>query len=133
VPRATLFTTPGKIVCENNLFDNVSGQAVHMSADAWDWYESGACQDIVIRGNIFRDCMLNSGKGVIQITPNVKELHNQKKRYHRNIVVENNVFDQFKGPLVYARSVSNLVWRANKVVRKGGYDLSFVEAVKIEE
>ena len=133
VPRATLFTTPGKIVCENNLFDNVSGQAVHMSADAWDWYESGACGDITVRNNVFRDCMLNSGLGVIQIKPNVKEPGNQKKRYHRNILIENNVFDQFKGPLLYARSVSNLLWRANKVLRKGGYDISYSEDVKIEE
>jgi hypothetical protein len=133
VPRATLFTTPGKVVCSGNLFDNVSGQAIHMSADAWDWYESGACSDISICSNVFRNCMLNSGRGVIQITPNVKEPWNQRKRYHRNILIEGNVFDQHKSPLLYARSVSNLVWRANKVLQKGGYDLSYAEDVKIED
>ena len=77
--------------------------------------------------------MLNSGRGVIQITPNVKEPWNQRKRYHRNILIEGNVFDQHKSPLLYARSVSNLVWRANRVLQKGGYDLSYAEDVKIED
>jgi hypothetical protein len=120
VPRATLFTTPGKVVCSGNLFDNVSGQAIHMSADAWDWYESGACSDISICSNVFRNCMLNSGRGVIQITPNVKEPWNQRKRYHRNILVEGNTFDCGDIPLVWAWSVSNFVWRANTVRRPSG-------------
>ncbi len=131
-PRATLFTTPGRVVCEENLFDHVAAQAVHLSADAWDWYESGACEDVTIRRNVFRDCLLVRGKGVIQIDPNVKDLKAQRRRYHRNVVVEENVFEQARGPLLYARSVSNLVWRANRVTGEGGFDIDFCEGVKID-
>ena len=130
-PRATLFTTPGKIVCENNLFEHTSAQAIHMSADTWDWYESGACRDVTIRNNVFRDVCILRGKGVIQIDPNVSDLPAQKSRYHRNVVIEGNLFEQDKGMLLYARSVSNLVWRANKVVgRASGFDVKFCDDVK---
>lgn len=132
-PRATLFTTPGRVVCEGNLFDHVAAQAVHLSADAWDWYESGACEDVTIRRNVFRDCLLVRGKGVIQIDPNVKDLKAQRRRYHRNIVIEGNVFEQTRGPLLYARSVSNLVWRANSTTGATGFDVDFCDNVKIEK
>ena len=135
-PRATLFTTPGKVVCESNVFEHVSAQAVLLSADAWNWYESGACRDVTIRGNVFRDVCILGGRGVIQISPNVKDLSAQKARYHRNIRVEGNVFEQAKGPLLYARSVSNLVWRANDVSKVPAeartYDVQFCEAVEIK-
>ena len=135
-PRATLFTTPGKVVCESNAFEHVSAQAVLLSADAWNWYESGACRDVTIRGNVFRDVCILGGRGVIQIGPNVKDLSAQKARYHRNIRVEGNVFEQAKGPLLYARSVSNLVWRANDVSKVPAeartYDVQFCEAVEIK-
>lgn len=132
-PRATLFTTPGRVVCEGNLFDHVAAQAMHLSADAWDWYESGACEDVTIRRNVFRDCLLVRGKGVIQIDPNVKDLKAQRRRYHRNIVIEGNVFEQTRGPLLYARSVSNLVWRANSTTGATGFDVDFCDNVKIEK
>lgn len=131
-PRATLFTTPGRVICEGNLFDHVAAQAIHLSADAWDWYESGACNDIRISRNMFRECMLIRGKGVIQIDPNVKDIKSQRCRYHRNVVIEGNVFEQTRGPLLYARSVSNLVWRANIEKGVSGFNVEFCDDVKID-
>lgn len=130
-PRATLFTTPGKIVCEDNIFEHISAQAIHMSADTWFWYESGGCRDVLIRNNVFRNVCILRGKGVVQIDPNVQDLPAQKARYHRNVVIEGNLFEQDKGPLLFARSVSNLVWRANKVVGKAdGFDVKFCDDIK---
>lgn len=133
-PRATLFTTPGKVVCENNVFEHISAQAISLPADTWDWYESGACRDVTIRNNVFRDVCILEGRGVIQIDPNVRDLPAQKARYHRNILIEGNVFEQAKGPLLYARSVSNLVWRANDVRKVPDsartFDVKFCESVK---
>ncbi len=34
---------------------------------------------------------------------------------------------------LYARSVSNLVWRANRVTGASGFDVDFCESVKIEQ
>jgi hypothetical protein len=122
-PRATLFTTPGKVVCESNLFDRVGGQPIHLSGDAADWYESGACRDVTIRGNVFKDCFTQykgGCRGLITVNPNIKDIGSQKERYHRNILVEGNTFDCGDIPLVWAWSVSNFVWRANTVRRPSG-------------
>ena len=115
-PRATLFTTPGKIICENNRFENVAGQPIYFAGDARNWYESGACRDVVIRKNVFKNCGYLSGLGMIQIEPTVHDLKSQKEPYHRNILVEDNVFDTFRLPLVWARSCANVVLRNNKIV-----------------
>jgi hypothetical protein len=36
-PRGSLLATPGKIVCESNLFSSVSGAAILIAADANEW------------------------------------------------------------------------------------------------
>ena len=115
-PRATLFTTPGKVVCEDNLFENVAGQPLYFAGDAWDWYESGASREVVIRGNTFRHCAFKQGRGQLQIEPAVHDLSAQKVRYHQNILVENNTFEDFKCPLVWARSCSGVVLKDNRIV-----------------
>ena len=122
-PRATLFTTPGKVVCESNRFENIAGQPIHLSADAADWFESGACRDVTIRGNVFKNCFTHykgGRRGLITINPNIKDIDSQKERYHRNILVEGNIFDCGDVPLVWAWSVSNFIWRANTVRRPAG-------------
>jgi hypothetical protein len=122
-PRATLFTTPGKVLCESNRFERIAGQPIHLSADAADWFESGACRDVTIRGNVFKECFTQykgGRRGLITVNPNIKDIGSQKERYHRNILVEGNTFDCGDIPLVWAWSVSNFVWRGNSVRRPAG-------------
>ena len=114
--RAVLLTTPGKTVIEGNLFDRVSSQVIQLEGDASGWYESGACRDVTIRNNVFRNCAFLHGEGIIQIRPNLKDIKSQKERYHRNIVIERNRFETPRIPLLRACSVSNLVWRSNEVI-----------------
>jgi hypothetical protein len=66
-------------------------------------------------------------KGVIEIDPGVTDLPARKSRFHRNVGIEGNHFEeQEKGPHLYARRVYILVWRANKVVgRTAGTDVKF--------
>lgn len=140
-PRATLFTTPGKVVCESNRFEKVAGQPIHLSADAADWFESGACRDVVIRGNVFKDCFTHyrgGQRGLITVNPNIRDVASQRERYHRNILVEGNVFDNGDVPLVWAWSVSNFIWRANTVKRPGDaktepFIFEYSDDVKIEK
>ena len=114
--RAVLLTTPGKTVIEGNLFDSGSSQVIQLEGDASGWYESGACRDVTIRNNVFRNCAFLHGEGIIQIRPNLKDIKAQKERYHRNIVIERNRFETPRIPLLRACSVSNLVWRSNEVI-----------------
>ena len=119
-PRGSLFATPGKIVCESNLFSSVSGAAILIAADANEWYETGACRDMTIRGNTFRRCTLKGGKGVIQITPKVPRIAEQKERYHRNITICGNRFVECAKPMLFAVSASHVRLRGNTVEDSNG-------------
>lgn len=122
--RGVLFTTPKKIVCEGNLFDHVSGAAILLAGDAQGWYESGACEDLAIRRNRFRDCLTSVFQycdALVSIHPEVKDLKAQRRRYHRNVVIEDNEIETFDVPLLYALSAENVTWRRNRVTRHDRY------------
>lgn len=122
--RGVLFTTPKKIVCEGNFFDRVSGSAILLAGDAQGWYESGACEDLVIRKNRFRDCLTSVFQycdALISIHPEVKDLKSQKRRYHRNVLIEDNDIETFDVPLLFALSAENVTWRDNRVIRNDRY------------
>lgn len=124
--RGTLFTTPKPVLVESNLFDRVSGTAVLLAGDAHYWFESGACSDVLIRGNAFRNCLTAYGShghsfGIISICPEVHDIAAQRRRYHGNVRVEDNMFETFDVPLLYAFSVDGLAWRGNRVVRNDFY------------
>ena len=131
--RGALFTTSGCVLCESNVFERVANQPILLEGDAREWYESGGCRDVTIRRNVFRDCMKVAGNGLIHIAPNVHNLAGQRVRYHRNITIEENEFDQCPACLLYARGVSNIVWRTNRVAGKPQFDVAECESVKIDE
>ena len=115
--RAALFTTPGKVEVIGNTFDHVSGSAILFAGDAANWYESGACQDVLISGNLFKDCLTSKYQfctAVIAIAPTVDDLAAQKTPYHRNIRVVGNAFDCPGAKLYDGISVEPLVWEDNK-------------------
>ena len=124
--RAALFTTLRPVLCEDNLFERVTGSAVLLAGDSSIWYESGACRDVTIRGNVFSNCCTSARshgfcKGVISICPTVKDLGGQREPYHRNVRITGNDFFTFDVPLLYARSATNVVFDANRVVRNSDY------------
>ena len=114
--RAALFTTPGKVEVVGNMFDHVSGSAILFAGDAANWYESGACCDVLIAGNTFRDCLTSKYQfctAVIAVAPTVPDLAAQKTPYHRNIRVTGNTFDCPGAKLYDGVSVEGLVWSDN--------------------
>jgi len=121
ISRATLFTTPRPVICESNRFEYVSGAAIKLSGDSMNWYESGGCRDVVIRGNEFISCLMTYCQGMIAIDPEIAEPARQVHRYHRNVLIEDNFLDMHAVPLVWARSVSGLIWRNNRIVRNDRY------------
>ncbi|MCK5000946.1 MAG: hypothetical protein KAS23_15495, partial [Anaerohalosphaera sp.] len=66
--RGVLLSTGQKSIIEDSIFRS-SGAAILIAGDANQWYESGAVNDLVIRGNIFESPCLTSwyqfGEGVI--------------------------------------------------------------------
>lgn len=122
--RGTLFSTPRKTVVEGNTFDHTSGTAILLCGDCNGWFETGACRDIVIRKNKFINSLTNMFQftnAVISIYPEIPNLKDQKKYFHSGIVIEDNVFETFDIPLLYAKSVDGIVFRRNKIIRNSSY------------
>lgn len=116
--RGALFSTPQKTVVSHNLFDHTSGTAVLLCGDCNGWYETGSTRDIVIRNNTFINALTNQFQftnAVISIYPEIPDLKNQKTYFHSGIVIEDNKFETFDKPLVYAKSVDGLIFKGNKI------------------
>lgn len=122
--RGTLFSTPQKVVVEDNLFDHTSGAAILLCGDCNGWYETGACRNVIIRKNRFVNALTNQFQftnAVISIYPEIPDLDGQQHYFHGgkegSILIEENEFDTFDAPILYAKSVDGLIFRHN-VIRK---------------
>ena len=127
--RGALFSTPKPTLVENNLFDHTSGTAILLCGDCNGWFETGACRDVVIRNNRFVNALTNMFQftdGIISIFPEIPDLAGQQKYFHggdgKGVVIENNVFETFDAPIVYAKSLDGLVFRGNKVIQNNDYE-----------
>lgn len=116
--RGTLFSTPKSTIVENNLFDHVAGTAILLCGDCNGWYETGACKDVVIRNNKFINCLTSNFQftnAIISIYPEIPNLRIQKKYFHSGIKIEDNYFETFDRPILYAKSTQGLVFANNKI------------------
>lgn len=126
--RGALFSTPKHTVVENNFFDHTSGTAILLCGDCNGWFETGACRDVVIRKNRFVNALTNMFQftnAIISIYPEIPNLAAQTKSFHggngKGVVIEDNIFETFDAPIVYAKSLDGLVFKGNKVVTNTDY------------
>lgn len=120
--RGSLFSTPRKTIVENNLFDHTSGAAILLCGDCNGWFETGACRHVIIRKNRFVNALTNLfqfANAVISIYPEIPDLKGQQQYFHGGpeggIVIEDNEFETFDAPILYAKSVDGLVFRNNTI------------------
>lgn len=116
--RGALFTTPKKVLVEKNVFRNVAGSAILLAGDAQGWYESGACENVLIRKNVFENNLTSRFQftnAIISIYPEVRDLASQKRYYHRNIEISENSFETFDVPLLFAVSAENIRFLNNEI------------------
>lgn len=120
--RGSLFSTPRKTIIENNLFDHTSGAAILLCGDCNGWFETGACRHVIIRKNRFVNALTNLFQftnAVISIYPEIPDLKGQQQYFHGGpeggIVIEDNEFETFDAPILYAKSVDGLVFRNNTI------------------
>lgn len=116
--RGILCSTPRQVVIEDNTFV-IQGAAILIAGDANGWYESGAVGDVLIRRNVFDNCLIaptQFSDGVIAIWP---EIHQDVpgRYFHRNIRIERNTFKVFDRPILYAHNVDGLTFRRNEILR----------------
>lgn len=123
--RGSLFSTPKKTLVENNLFLNTSGSAILLCGDCNGWYETGMCKDVTIRNNKFVNAltsMYQFTNAVISIYPEIPDLKNQVKYFHKGaVLIENNEFHMFDAPVLYAKSIQGLVFKNNKIIQNNDY------------
>lgn len=122
--RGSLFSTPKETLVENNIFDHTSGTAILLCGDCNGWFETGACHGVTIRKNRFINSLTNMFQftnAIISIYPEIPDLKNQKKYFHSNIIIEENEFETFDQPIVYAKSVEGLIFRNNVIKQNQDY------------
>ena len=122
--RGSLFSTPRRTVVEENLFDHTSGAAILLCGDCMGWFETGACHDVLIRRNRFVNALTSLyqfTEGVISIYPVIYDIDGQRGYFHSGIVIEENSFEMFDAPLLYARSVDGLRFSGNRVTWNHDY------------
>ena len=116
--RGALFTTPKPVRVIDNHFDHTHGSAILLAGDAQGWYESGACQDVLIKGNVFRHGLTGLYQftdALIAICPEVRKPAEQKQSYHRNVHITGNQFITHRVPLLSAISADNVTFTGNKI------------------
>ncbi len=127
--RGTLFSTPMEVVVERNLFDHTSGTAILLCGDCNGWFETGACRTVIIRNNRFINSLTNLfqfTEAVISIYPEIPNLAAQQKYFHggangKGIIIEDNYFETFDNPILYAKSIDGIAFRKNTVRKNTSY------------
>ncbi len=122
--RGALFSTPRKVLVANNVFDHTSGSAILLCGDCNGWYETGSCRDVTIRNNKFINALTSMYQfttAVISVYPEIPHLEGQQTYFHSGIRIENNDFQTFDMPILYAKSVDGLLFKNNKITTNSDY------------
>ncbi len=126
--RGALFSTPKNVVVEQNFFDHTSGCAILLCGDCNGWFETGACRNVLIKNNRFVNALTNMFQftnAIISIYPEIPNIAEQKQYFHggenHGVVIENNLFETFDQPIVFAKSLDGLIFRNNKIVQNTDY------------
>ncbi|MBP3944057.1 hypothetical protein J5U18_10880 [Sphingobacteriaceae bacterium WQ 2009] len=122
--RGALFSTPQPTIVKDNLFDHTSGTAILLCGDSNGWYETGSTRNILITNNTFINALTSQFQftnAVISIYPEIPDLKSQKKYFHSNIKIENNKFETFDKPLLYAKSVDGITFKNNIISTNNDY------------
>ena len=118
--RNIVIKAPGKVIITGNRLSSMM-TSVLMRDEIAFWYESGAVEDVLIKDNIFGDCVTGcSDYGVITISPRIKEPFT-KAPWDRNIRIISNNFRTFDNILVQAYNVDGLVIKDNSYTKSGTY------------
>lgn len=122
--RGVLISTPKPVLIAENYFES-SGSAILVAGDSNGWFESGECNDVEIRDNVFTNqcmsTMYQFCEGVISICPVVPEPVISKP-YHKNIRITDNIFDSADTPVLYAYSCGGLTFSRNRIFKSYAAD-----------
>ncbi|MFC1694403.1 right-handed parallel beta-helix repeat-containing protein, partial [Candidatus Latescibacterota bacterium] len=103
------------VVIEDCVYEDVSGSALLIRADANYWWESIGTRDIMIRNNRFIRCNFGTARreGIINITAQAKEYGLAPAGVHRDITIEHNEVIDADGSALHVGSSDGVVVRNN--------------------
>ena len=119
--RGLLIGSRGRVIVEDCTF-HTPGSAILFEGDGNYWYEQSGVRNVMIRNNVFDNCMygsLNWGNACIAVGSGISE--KKDSRYHRNITVENNVFKSFDNRIVNLYCVDGFVFKNNTIIQSDEY------------
>ena len=122
--RGLLLGSRGRIVVEKCTF-HTPGSAILFEGDGNYWFEQSGVRDVVIRDNVFDNCMYGSstwGRACIAVGTGIPK--GADSRYHRNITVENNTFRGFDSRIVNVYCTDGFTFRNNRIETTGDYPAS---------
>ena len=114
-----LVTTPKPVLIENNVFETL-GSAIAITGDVKEWYESGTCRDVAIRGKQFNRCCTSHYQfcsAVIHIESGVEE--GVEAVVHRNIEITENQFVLADVEVLYADHTGAIRMEGNIISMDG--------------
>ena len=115
--RGILVTTRKPVLITGNRFDAMSMASIYVSADAYQWYESGPVSDLTIRDNSF-----TRPTGPVIFVEPTNQVVDPAAPVHHHIKVEDNSFDIGDVTVVNAKSVGGFAFTGNRVRRLDGAD-----------
>lgn len=132
--RGVLCKTHNAVI-ENNCFVEDASLGIHIAAEAY-WGEGIPSDNIVIRGNEFKNCgSALSNEGSIGINIDAKDY--TKVGIHNNILIEDNIFTVAENCkyAIKVRNAKNVVVRNNKMIssKKPYMYVEYSDNVSIDE
>ncbi|WP_195838147.1 DUF1349 domain-containing protein [Bifidobacterium tsurumiense] len=120
--RGLLVTTRGKVLIEDNVFDNMWISSIYISGDSNSWLESSMSRDVTIRGNTFIRPSYYAGNPMptIWFDPTA-DGNDPAQAEHHNVTIENNTFPIGQASILTAKNVADTTF-SNNMNRK--YDAS---------
>lgn len=116
--RGILCTTRKKVVIENNVFINMTMDAIYISNDAEFWYESGLVMDMSIVGNDFYVPKVGNApwrNAAIRFEPITMSERTPKEPIHKNILIKDNRFFMEHESVLAAKNVDQITFKNNEI------------------
>lgn len=119
--RGLLLGSRGKMIIEDNYF-HIPGAALLFEGDGNYWFEQSGVRDVIVRNNVFENCNYGSpswGAACIAVGSGIPEPTGTA--YHRNILIENNLFKVFDPRILSLYSIDGLTYRNNTIEMTDAY------------
>lgn len=120
--RGLLLGSRAEMIIEDCYF-HIPGAAILLEGDCNFWFEQSGVRDVKIRRNIFENGNYGYsawGAACISVGSRIPDL-SSSECYHRNILIEDNIFRVFDPRILNLFSVDNVIFRNNTIEMTDAY------------